>query len=384
MGGIGRVVIVTWAAGGNVVPAAGLARVLLGRGHEVHVLGPPALRARFEELGCAFRAFDRAREPHLVEEEVFDDNLLAWTRFTSGPRLADDVSEELDRAPVDAAIVDGFLFAGLAAAERAAVPTAALVHVLYQPVVEGQMAAQWDPVRPIVDKTRAHLGLGPVHSRSPLVAALWERTSLALACTPEAFDYPLGERVANVRYVGPIFAQPRKKWSAPGRPLVVVSFSTTQMRQGPALQQVVDALAPLDVDVLCTLGGVAVSDLRVPGNVTVRDWVPHTEVLAHASAVVTHAGLSTVMNSLASGVPLLCLPMGRDQPVNAQRVAALGLGRQLRSDSPARRINAAVLDVLSDPGYRERAAKMAGVIAGYGNGSVAAAEIEGLWGTVPG
>ena len=41
-----------------------------------------------------------------------------------------------------------------------------------------------------------------------------------------------------------------------------------------------------------------------------------------AAAVVTHAGHGTIMRALAHGIPLLCLPMGRDQDDNAARVFA--------------------------------------------------------------
>jgi MGT family glycosyltransferase len=373
---VGRFLMVVWAAGGNVAPAAGLARVLCGRGHEVRVLGPPVLQERFEAAGCAFRPFARAREPGRVDVDVFDDNLLGWTRFITGSRLAGDVMEELERQPVDVVVVDAFLSVGLAAGEQARLPTAALVHVLYQPSVEGPTATQWDPSRPLVEVTRDHLGLPPLDPRSPLLRAIWDRADLALACTPEQFDHPLADRPANARYVGPVFDQVPDVRTEPRRPLVLVSFSTTNMRHGPALQRVLDACATLDVDVLCTLGGVSVDGLRVPENATVRDWLPHREVLARASAVVTHAGLSTVMHSLGNGVPMVCLPMGRDQPLNAERVATLGLGLDIPGQSSVEAIRAAAVEVLGDPVFRRQARRMAEVIAGYGNGSLAATELE--------
>ena len=374
----GRFVMVTWAAGGNVAPAAGLARVLRERGHEVRVLGPLVLQDRFAEAGCTFRPFVRAREPGPMDVDVFDDNLLGWTRYITGSRLADDVAEELVRQPVDVVVVDAFLSAAMAAAEQARLPIAALVHVLYAPSVEGPSATQWDPSRPLVEATRAHLGLAPLAPGSPLLRSVWERADLSLACTPEGFDYPLADRPATVRYVGPILGQAPDERSETLRPMVLISFSTTNMRQGPVLQRALDACASLDVDVVCTLGGIAADDLRVPGNATAHDWLPHRELLARASAVVTHAGLSTVMHALASGVPMVCLPMGRDQPLNAERVATLGLGCDLDPEAAVEEIRAAVVGVLSDTGCSRRARHMADVIAGYGNGSTAAGELESL------
>jgi len=65
-------------------------------------------------------------------------------------------------------------------------------------------------------------------------------------------------------------------------------------------------------------------------------WLPHGAILPHAAAVVTHGGHSTIMAALADGVPLVRMPMGRDQNANAERIAALGAGRAISSDAPFR------------------------------------------------
>ena len=108
-----------------------------------------------------------------------------------------------------------------------------------------------------------------------------------------------------------------------------------------------DALAEVDVEVVCTLGGVSIDGLSPPPNATISDWIPHRELLPRTDVVVTHAGLGTVMAALASGVPMVCMPMGRDQPLNAQRVATLGLGIELSPDASADAIRDAVEIVLA-------------------------------------
>lgn len=378
MARVGRFLVAVWAAGGNVVPAAGLARQLAGRGHHVTVLGPPVLAKRFEQAGCTFHPYRRARAPHLVEESVLDDNLLGWTRFIAGSRLADDVLAEVEMGPADVVVADAFLSAALSAAEKADLPAVALVHVLYQPCVEGQNVASWDPTRPIVDATRKHLGLTTLDQSVPLMATLWERARLVLACMPERFDYPLSDTPRNLRYVGPIFDELPGPRHPPEHPTVLVSFSTTDMRQKGVLQRVLDALETLDVDVVCTLGRVPIEGIRQTRNAQIWDWLPHAEVLPRTSVVVTHAGLSTVLSAMASGVPLVCMPLGREQPLNAARVAALGLGRNLPCDASADVIADAVQGVISDGRFAGRSQEMAEIIGGYGHGALAVSEVEAL------
>jgi MGT family glycosyltransferase len=352
----------------------------VGGGHDVRVLGPVGLGARFEAVGARFRPFRRAVPPRVGEADVSEDNLLGWTRFLSGRRLAEDVLEELGAERTDVAVVDAFLSGGLAAAERAAVAAVPLVHVLYAPCVVGPVATQWDSTRPMVEMTRRRLKVPGIDPGVPVVVGLWSRCPLVLVGVPRRFDFPCEALPGNARYVGPMLAGPvpGPGPGGPGRGRVLVSFSTTAMRQREVIQRSLEALASVDVEVVCTLGGVSMEGLSVPANASVFDWVPHRELLPATNVVVTHGGLSTVMAALAAGVPMVCMPMGRDQPLNAERVAALGLGVDLSPEASAEAIRDAVGLVLGDESFRGRARSMAEDIAGYGNGKVAVQELESL------
>ena len=107
-------------------------------------------------------------------------------------------------------------------------------------------------------------------------------------------------------------------------------------------------------------------------------FVPHDEVLAQASLVITHAGLGTVMNALRHGVPMVSAPMGRDQFFNAAMVERLGAGRSVPPDATADVIRAQVEAVLHDADAKAAAKAMAGVIAGTRARDEAIDVLEGL------
>jgi UDP:flavonoid glycosyltransferase YjiC (YdhE family) len=86
-------------------------------------------------------------------------------------------------------------------------------------------------------------------------------------------------------------------------------------------------------------------------------------VLPEAAAVVTHAGLGTVHAALAHGLPLVCLPIGRDQPDNAARVEWHGAGLRLSPKSSPTVIRMAVERVLGDPGFAASARRLAAAFA---------------------
>jgi UDP:flavonoid glycosyltransferase YjiC (YdhE family) len=66
-----------------------------------------------------------------------------------------------------------------------------------------------------------------------------------------------------------------------------------------------------------------------PENVDVVRAAPHREVLREAQLVVTHCGHGTTVKALAAGVPIVGLPMGRDQLDVAARLVHAGAGVRL-------------------------------------------------------
>jgi len=64
-----------------------------------------------------------------------------------------------------------------------------------------------------------------------------------------------------------------------------------------------------------------------------------------------------------AGVPLVCLPMGRDQFDNAARVKERGAGLTLRADSSAADIAAAIARVLAEQSFSEAARSLGSRIA---------------------
>ena len=104
--------------------------------------------------------------------------------------------------------------------------------------------------------------------------------------------------------------------------------------------------------------------------------MPHDEVLPSADLVITHAGHGTVCAGAGAGVPMLCLPMGRDQPGVAERVEALGLGRSLSPDASPEAIGTAVAAMLADAGQRGASRAFAATVSRFGDAARAVALVE--------
>jgi UDP:flavonoid glycosyltransferase YjiC (YdhE family) len=82
------------------------------------------------------------------------------------------------------------------------------------------------------------------------------------------------------------------------------------------------------------------------------------------SLVVTHDGHGTVSRALWHGLPLLVMPMGRDQDDIALRVEAHGAGLVLPPDASETDIAAALNRLITGPHFAVAARRLGESIAG--------------------
>ena len=67
----------------------------------------------------------------------------------------------------------------------------------------------------------------------------------------------------------------------------------------------------------------------LPADVRHFDYVPLSQVLPRAAALVSHGGIGTLSQALAAGIPQLVMPLGFDQFDNAARLERLGVAATL-------------------------------------------------------
>jgi MGT family glycosyltransferase len=404
--------------GGGTVPAdTSVIRAMVERGHDVRVLADSVLAPDIETTGAEHVPWNRApQRPDLDPQSVIIRDWDAKSPFEAFGRVRDgvmtgpaalfaaDVRAELQRRPADAVVANFFVFGAQIAAEAEQVPFAFLVSNLLSfpnsgtpPLGPGLKLARGPLGRtrdaalnrvmrrlfdkgldPLNDARRAH-GLEPVAS----VLENFERADRLLLLTSRAFEYETYSPPPNTRVVGPRVDDPvwAGDWSPPpgDGPLVLVGMSSTFMDHADALQRVATALGGLPVRALMTTGpSIPVESIDAPANVTVVERAPHSEVLRHASAMVTHAGHGSVIKALAAGVPVVALPLGRDQLDNAARVAHHGAGLRLKANAKPETIAKAVQRVIAEGSFSAGAERIAAAIAAETARDQAAEELETL------
>lgn len=412
-----RFLFTTFEGGGHVPPALLVARRLRERGHEVMVVSDEANRAQAAQNGLDFTPWRTA--PNRTVLGAADDPLEDWNRrwppavvravcdaVIGGPALAygrDTLEQIRDFAP-DLVVSNELLFGCMAAAEATDTPLALLTaNVWCFPTREDlppfgpgfprasnafeqgrertsrKMIARWyDAALKPLNAARAELQL------EPLSAALdqLQAAELILIGASGAFDYAAAAAPPFV-YAGPLGEAPgwARQSGADARLLsedrsnVLVSFSTTHQGQREVVARCIRALADLPVNGVVTLGP-ALGGATLPSapNVQVVEQADHDVLVPRCAAMLCHGGHGTVMRPLMFGVPVICIPTGRDQPENAARIAWAGAGLRLPRSAGVGAIRRAVQRVLAEPSFRGSARRLGEAIRREADGGLAAAE----------
>jgi zeaxanthin glucosyltransferase len=381
-------------ATGHLNPMTALARSLEMKGHEVILFGIADTEARVRAAGIKFHRIGVEEYPigtlRKLDEQLARLNGLSALRFTL-KRVRDSARMVLRDGPravravgIEALLVDEADFAGNVA-DYLGLPWISIA--LLPPLVrDDRFPPFWlgwkagtDPLRrlrnrvairlllrigsPIfrdVNRQRSAWGLKPHRNPQDALSPLAQITQL-----PAAFEFPiLGKKPDGLHYTGPfIHARQRSLVKFPwerldGRPLIYASLGTLQNGSETIFRTIADACAGLDAQLLISLGGGLDPAIlgKLPGDPLVVNFAPQLEILKRAALVITHAGINTVLESLAAGVPLVAVPLGNDQPGVAARLKARGAGVVVsRYGLTPARLRKAIALVLRERQYREAA-----------------------------
>lgn len=348
---------------GHLQPLLPVARAARAAGHTVAVAGALPMTPVIEAAGLTALAVapDVGGTPRRVpllpldadrEDAVLRDGYAGW--------MADERAAALlpvcARWRPDLVLHDEVDFGSAVAAERLRLPHATVLVTAAGSFVRPTLIAG-----PLHDLRAAH-GLPP----DPDLAML--HRGLVLSPFPPSFRDPAMPLPATAHSFRPWDDQPAPPgqplpWSSPrGVPTVYVTLGTVfNTESGDLLTRVVEGLRELPVQLVATVGrAIDPAELGPqPAHVHVAQHIPQALVLPHCDVVVCHGGSGSVAGALAHGVPLVCIPMGADQPHNAARCEQLGFGRALDAitvtPSAARH---AVADLLADPGPRRAAERL--------------------------
>ncbi|MGC4864916.1 activator-dependent family glycosyltransferase [Micromonospora sp. DT53] len=171
--------------------------------------------------------------------------------------------------------------------------------------------------------------------------------------------------VRNVPYTG---AAPVPEWlpERPARPRICLTAGLGGREvtgdDWVPYQELFDAVADLDVDVVATLNADQLTSVtNIPDNVRLFDFYPLDVLMPTCSAVINHCGSGAIALAMAHGVPQLMIPtyLWWDSAENARALAARGAAIVLEEPTlTAHQLRSSLVRLLEDPSFRANAARV--------------------------
>ncbi|WP_073484018.1 glycosyltransferase [Streptoalloteichus hindustanus] len=382
-------ILFTFVGGtGHFAPLVPIARAARAAGHTVAFTAEPWIALTVEQAG--FPVFPAGVDGNAVperlplleldrerEDRVVRDNF-------AGSRARKRAAELLPLCAEwrpDLLVREEMDFGAAVVAERLGLPHATVLVIASGSFVRAELVAE--PLHAL----RAEHGLPP----DPDLAML--DRNLVLAPFPPGYrhpDFPLPPTAHALRPhvldAGPAAGPENNRETNPENspkngsestpdwldtlsdaPTVYFTLGTIfNMESGDLFSRVITGLRELPVNLVVTVGRhIDPAEFGPqPPHVHIERFVPQSLVLPRCSAVVSHGGSGSVMGALAHGLPMVLIPMGADQPHNADRCADLGVAEVLDAVAATpEEVGNAVSAVLANPSYRQAADRLRSEIA---------------------
>jgi UDP:flavonoid glycosyltransferase YjiC (YdhE family) len=332
------IVLFTCVVGhGHFHPMIPLARALEAGGHRVVVATDPGFCAYVRRVGFEAHpaGLDQpeaqarfvAQTPGWAQTPPEDRMPLQFPGLFAGvraPRMLDDLEGIMADVRPDIVIHETAELAGAIAAEVAGVPHVEHSFGILRPAIVRAVASE------IVAPLAARRGV-------PNPGVGGSGGELYLDICPPGIQRPEIAEVPNVQPLQPLgfdeggAALPRWVGDLPARPTVYVTMGTVFNSATGVFASVLDGLRGEPINVIVTVGESG--DPAVLGaqeaNVHIERYIPQSLILPHCDLVVSHAGSGATIGALAAGVPMLALPQGADQFLNAEAITRRGAGLRL-------------------------------------------------------
>ena len=322
---------------GHFNPMVPLARAFVAAGHDVAVATDPAFCPTVEAMG--FTAHPAGLD-HQVARARFREAMPDWAsvppadlpRYLSPvmfgrirvPAMLADLGPILERWRPGLLIHDSAEMAGAVAAEVAGIAHVEHSFGLLRPLSIRQAAT--DVVAPI----SAAAGV-----RNPGVGGLGGETYLDVC--PPRLQFPEISSVPNVIRLRPVeIEEPPdsafEAWLArrDGRPIVYLTMGTVFNEWNACGRSSTPSTT-----------STSTSWSRSGPTPTRRSWAPgrststwrrssrRRQVLRRSRVMISHGGSGAMLGAIAAGVPILAIPQGADQFMNAARIVEAGLGLRI-------------------------------------------------------
>ncbi|MFG2170574.1 macrolide family glycosyltransferase [Streptomyces niveus] len=372
----------------HVLPSLAIIRELVARGHRVTYSNDPFVADRIASTGAELVPCTSTLP--VADNNWPDDPIAAASLFLDDAVQAlPQLRAAYDDDPADLYLYDIGAYAARALAESQGRPLAQLSPTFVGWDGYEEEVAQHLRKLPGADAYRDRFArwLADCGATTRDVDAFSGPPARTLALIPRAMQ-PHADRVDTdtVTFVGPCFDArvDADGWTHPAVAdnVLLISLGSAYTHQPAFYRECLAAFGNLPGwHVVLQIGKYTdPAELGdIPPNVEVHSWVPQRAILEQADAFVTHAGMGGCGEGLLAGVPMIAVPQGAEQFMNADRLVELGVAHRVdTADATAETLRAALHDLVTDPDRLARSGRLRAAARAEGGTPRAADLVENM------
>jgi UDP:flavonoid glycosyltransferase YjiC (YdhE family) len=255
---------------------------------------------------------------------------------------------------------------------------------------------------PFINPQRRKLRLGSIALGQPAEMYTYSpHLHIQASCAElEYHDQTVAEQPTpslRVRYVGPLVLQSGQRlesdalpawWEGIGAHSHVVGLTQGTLAMDPSvliIPAIQALMADASLDIVLVVTTPFVEDIReklgenLPPNLHLVSWFPYHILLPRLSALVTNGGYGGITQALTHGVPVVCAGRTEDKIDTAARVAWVGAGIDLKTNTPSQKqLLTAVKTILQDESYKQNARRVGETLRSLGGAEAACESLEEL------
>lgn len=339
---------------GHTNPTLPLVAELVKRGHNVSCISAPVWKDRIESTGAKF-----------IQYKDYPDNLSQIQELRRCFQAAYNTAMSL-KERYDLLIYDSFLYPGKEVAGRLGIPC---IRQMFTPawneqaIKEGRkdlkswmLSCKAMLTYRIIDKlavSREAARQMDIRGKHLVSSILNDIAELNIVYVTEAFQPYRDLFDEKFVFTVPGIENTRKvemkiPYEKMKSPILYISMGS-MISSKRFLTKCIKAFSNKDITVIISTGKVKPEELAtLPNNIYAYSFVPQLDVLQHAGLFFTHGGMNSINEAMYYGVPMLVMPITSDQPINAQRVEDLKIGKSISKFCSAKTMYKKTMEVLND------------------------------------
>ena len=350
-----RIMVLAIPEPGHVHPFIGVAQHLEAAGHQLAFFAAFGLRRAgldirpwLERASIQAQCFTPPQQPHVAPDrrmltKMLGNRASAKMWYRAGGLAPVPLQVEALRTAVrdwrpDLLCIDPLVYAGPIVALQENLPWAVISPLLvaltptdfrctFLELLDEQTAER--------DQIFRSFGVVPPHCKLGEVQSPWLNTVFTTEefvpranADNEVSLYIGPSRTAKARGDEPAFPWERLRSDVP---LIYVSFGSQLTPPMQVIEAIAAAVEPGEAQLVLALNDL----IDAPDLPALRDdiiavrYAPQTALLDRAAVMIAHGGVNGVAEALSRGVPLLVIPLGHEQPLQAHFVERSGAGAAL-------------------------------------------------------